>query len=92
MGISSQSLPATNERTTYVTLTRGREQAVVFTDDRKTLLKAMERPDNPMSATELSATAQQTPTLLDRLKKLALNRGLAARGRDERHRGLDHAG
>jgi conjugative relaxase-like TrwC/TraI family protein len=91
-GISSLSLPATNERTAYVTVTRGREQALLFTDDRKALLKAMERPDDPMSATELSDTAQQTPTLLDRLKKLALNRGLAARGRDERHRGLDHAG
>jgi conjugative relaxase-like TrwC/TraI family protein len=91
-GISSQSLPATNERTAYVTVTRGREQALLFTDDRKALLKAMERPDDPMSATELSDTAQQSPTLRERLKKLVFTRGLAARGRDSRDRGLDHAG
>ena len=91
-GISSQSLPATNERTAYVTVTRGREQAVVYTDDRKELLKAMERPDDPMSATELSDTASQTPSLLDRLKKLAFMRGQAAKARESHHRGLDHAG
>jgi conjugative relaxase-like TrwC/TraI family protein len=91
--ISSQSLPATNERTAYVTLTRGREQAVVFTDDRKELLKAMSRPDDPVSATELADSAQQTPTLLDRLKKLAFTRGQSIAGRHGAHdRGLDHAG
>jgi conjugative relaxase-like TrwC/TraI family protein len=91
--ISSQSLPATNERTTYVTLTRGREQVVVFTDDRKELLKAMSRPDDPVSATELADSAQQTPTLLDRLKKLALTRSQSVAGRHSAgDRGLDHAG
>jgi conjugative relaxase-like TrwC/TraI family protein len=90
--ISSQSLPATNQRTAYVALTRGKELALLFTDDRKELLKAIERPDDPMSATELSDTAQQSPNLLDRLKKLAFARGQAARGRDSRERGLDHAG
>jgi hypothetical protein len=91
--ISSQSLPATNERTAYVTLTRGREQALVFTDDRKELLKGMSRPDDPVSATELADNAQQTPTLLDRLKKLAFTRGQSEMERDSTHdRGLDHAG
>jgi conjugative relaxase-like TrwC/TraI family protein len=91
--ISSQSLPATNERTAYVTLTRGREQAVVFTDDRKELLKAMSRPDDPVSATELAGTREQAPTLLDRLKKLAFTRGQSMAGRHStRDRGLDHAG
>ena len=41
VGISSQSLPATDQRTAYVALTRGKEQAQIFTDDRKELLKAM---------------------------------------------------
>jgi len=91
-GISSDSLPATNQRTAYVALTRGKEQALLFTDDRKELLKAMERPDAPLSASELSDTAQQNQTLLDRLKKLAFGRGQEARARDSRDRGLDHAG
>jgi conjugative relaxase-like TrwC/TraI family protein len=58
VGISSESLPATNERTAYVALTRGKEQAVVFTDDKEELLRAMSRRDDPMSATGLSESAQ----------------------------------
>jgi ATP-dependent exoDNAse (exonuclease V) alpha subunit len=81
VAISSQSLPATNERTAYVALTRGKEQAVVFTDDRKELLKAVSRPDDPLSATELSESTQQKPTLGNRLmKRLASARSLAMNG------------
>jgi conjugative relaxase-like TrwC/TraI family protein len=91
--ISSQSFPATNKRTGAVALTRGREQVVIFTDDRKELLKALSRPDDPMSATELAGSAEQTPTLLDRLKKLAFTRNMAAAQQHRTHnRGLDHAG
>ena len=54
VGVSSQSFPATYQRTAYVALTRGKEQALVFTDDRNELLKAVSRADDPMSATELS--------------------------------------
>jgi conjugative relaxase-like TrwC/TraI family protein len=103
VAISSQSVPATNQRTAYVALTRGKEQAVVFTDDRKELLKAMARPDDPMSATDLSASAPEKPTLPARLMKgLAFARGLSVfggrqngmpQGRDSMSdRGLDHAG
>jgi conjugative relaxase-like TrwC/TraI family protein len=79
VAISSQSLPATNERTAYVALTRGREQAMVFTDDRKELLKAISRPDDPMSATELAESTNGKPTMRDRLAKtLGVARRLAA--------------
>ena len=54
IGMASESFPATNQRTVYVAVTRGREQAVVFTDDKKELLKAVQRPDEPLSATELA--------------------------------------
>jgi hypothetical protein len=58
VGISSQSLPATNERTAYVALTRGREKVMIFTDDRIELLKAASRQDDPMSATDLNDSAE----------------------------------
>jgi conjugative relaxase-like TrwC/TraI family protein len=94
VAISSQSLPATNQRTAYVALTRGKEQAVVFTDDRKELLKAVSRPDDPMSATELSDSAEEKANLQDRLKRLAIARSRSKQaGRDlVSDRGLDHAG
>lgn len=77
VGISSESLPATYQRTAYVAVTRGKEQAQIFTDDRKELLKAVMRPDDPMSATELVKPEPAKPNLGDRLKKrLAFARGL----------------
>lgn len=76
VGISSESLPATYQRTAYVAVTRGKEQAQIFTDDRQELLKAICRPDDPMSATEL-AEPKQKQTLRGRLtKRLAFARGL----------------
>jgi conjugative relaxase-like TrwC/TraI family protein len=101
VAISSQSLPATNQRTAYVAPTRGKEQVIVFTDDRTELLKAMSRPDDPMSATELAEPTQAKPALPDRLmRRLAFARGLGIFGhrRDSMQqdriadRGLDHAG
>jgi len=54
VAISSESLPATDQRTAYVALTRGKEQALVFTDDRAELLRAIGRADRAMSAMELA--------------------------------------
>jgi conjugative relaxase-like TrwC/TraI family protein len=61
IGISSESFPATSERTGYVAVTRGREQVQIFTDDREELLHAVSRPDVPLSATELSQSAEGKP-------------------------------
>ena len=43
-------------------VTRGKEQALIFTDDKDGLLKAMSRPDDPMSATELAESQKQADT------------------------------
>ena len=91
VGLSSESFPATDQRTAYVALTRGKEQAVIFTDDRIALLKAVSRPDDPLSATKLSEAAQQEEHLMDRLRRLAFARSLSEMEMDH-DRGLDHAG
>jgi conjugative relaxase-like TrwC/TraI family protein len=78
VGVSSQSFPATYQRTAYVAVTRGREQAQIFTDDRNELLKAISRPDDPVSATELSRDAEQQPRLRRRLMKQMTFAGDAA--------------
>jgi len=70
VAIAGESLPATGQRTAYVALTRGREQAVIFTDDRKALLKAASRPDDPISATELAQVAPEKPASGGRKKSL----------------------
>lgn len=70
IGESSQSFPATNQRSFYVPVTRGREQAVIFTDDKQELLKAAERPDEPLSALALAESYRRKPSLRQRLHKL----------------------
>jgi hypothetical protein len=82
VGISSESLAATNERASYVSITRGKEMAQIFTDDKDELYKAMCRPDNPMSATKLAETTKQMPTLQSRqAKALTTAQQLAAAAR-----------
>jgi conjugative relaxase-like TrwC/TraI family protein len=68
IGMASESFPATYQRTAYVAVTRGKEQAQVFTDDKEELLKAISRPDDPMSATEI-ADGEKKPQLRSRLQK-----------------------
>jgi len=104
VAIGSESLPATNERTAYVALTRGREQAKIYTDDRNELMRAISRSDEPLSATELSESTQKKPNLRDRANRLASARGRGAFGgrngsiqpgmtKDSlTDRGMDHAG
>jgi ATP-dependent exoDNAse (exonuclease V) alpha subunit len=69
VGVSSESFPATYQRTAYVAVTRGKEQALIFTDNRNDLLKAISRPDDPLSATEISKDTQKKPRLRGRLRK-----------------------
>jgi hypothetical protein len=101
IGMSSESFGATNQRTGYVSITRGREQAQIFTDDREALLKAISRPDDPISATELAAAAPQSS---GPMKRMSFVRGISvyANGNSPvspslskdltKDRGLDHAG
>ena len=69
VGISSQSLPATGQRTAYVAVTRGRQQAVIYTDDRVELLKAFGKPDDPVSATDLAESSQPNAGNGNRMKE-----------------------
>ncbi len=69
IGLASESFPAANQRSFYVPVTRGREQAVIFTDDKEALLKAVQRPDQPLSATEFAEKSRKKPRLRQRLKK-----------------------
>jgi hypothetical protein len=103
IGVSSDSFPATYQRTAYVAVTRGKEQAQIFTDDRKELLRVVSRTDDPLSATELAESTKHKPTLGKRLAKhlttaqqlaaIALNHHLTQPGRARNaqgERGLDH--
>jgi conjugative relaxase-like TrwC/TraI family protein len=84
VAVASQSLPATYQRTAYVALTRGEEQAVIYTDDRQELLRAFDRKDDPLSATEISEAVQPQPRLRGWIKdQLAAIGGPAALARQQ---------
>jgi conjugative relaxase-like TrwC/TraI family protein len=94
IGMSGESLPAINQRTGYVAVTRGKEKVEIYTDDRKELLKAVSRPDDPLSATQLADSAKLTPAGRGRRgRTLAVAPQLMepAITRDARvERGIDH--
>jgi len=69
IGQSSQSFPASSQRQFYVSASRGKRQALVFTDNKKELLKAIDRPDEPLSATELVERYRRKSTLRQRLSR-----------------------
>jgi AAA domain/TrwC relaxase len=94
IGMFSESLPATSERTGYVAITRGREQVQIFTDDRNELLHALSRPDAPMSATELAKSTNQKPAVRNKPPKHLTTAqqlaAVAARHHFQAERGSDH--
>jgi conjugative relaxase-like TrwC/TraI family protein len=55
IGQSAASLPASSREQFYVSVSRGRERATVYTDDKPALLEAVSRGDERMTATEMIA-------------------------------------
>jgi hypothetical protein len=50
---ASESFPASNQQQSYVSISRGRNQATIYTDDKVALLDAVCRSDDRLTATEL---------------------------------------
>ena len=55
VGQSSESFPASSREQFYVSVSRGKEQVTVYTDDKRALLDAVCRTDDAMTATDLVA-------------------------------------
>jgi conjugative relaxase-like TrwC/TraI family protein len=55
IGISSASFPAASREGFYVAASRGREMARIYTDEKRSLLEAVARTDDRLSATEFVA-------------------------------------
>jgi conjugative relaxase-like TrwC/TraI family protein len=53
LGQSAESIPASSREQFYVSASRGREQVLVFTDNKEELLDAVSRSDERLSGTEL---------------------------------------
>ncbi|MBX3357333.1 MAG: relaxase domain-containing protein [Phycisphaeraceae bacterium] len=53
IGQSAESLPASSREQFYVSVSRGKKQATIFTDDKRALLDAVSHGDERLTATEL---------------------------------------
>ncbi|QDV90565.1 Multifunctional conjugation protein TraI [Phycisphaerae bacterium RAS2] len=71
IGQSSESFPASSREQFYVSVSRGREGATIYTDDKAALLDAVSRSDERLTATELVAQRQrqQRALVLQRLNR-----------------------
>ena len=62
IGQSSDSFKASSREQFYVSCSRGRKEATVYTDDRAALLDAVRRSDDRITATELVADRDRQAT------------------------------
>ncbi|WP_020474192.1 MobF family relaxase [Zavarzinella formosa] len=67
VSMPTATLPAVDAASAYVAISRGRHQAVVFTDDKDQLLDAVQRQDNRTLATDLVRRPRHK--LKERLRK-----------------------
>src|SRR5205085_12416690 len=68
IGQSQQSLPASDRAQLYVSASRGREQAILFTDDKEALREAVTHDHERLTATEVFRPRKQPGQ--ERLKQL----------------------
>jgi len=90
IGQSSRSFAASSKEQFYVSASRARTQALVFTDDKDELLQAVSHRDDRISGTELVAgmTDQHRRIVLDRLAEQHRGAELPITTRD--HEGIEH--
>ena len=58
IGQSSESFPASSREQFYVSVSRARQQATIYTDDKETLRDAVTQSDDRVTATEFVANRE----------------------------------
>lgn len=90
IGQSAQSFPASSIEQFYVSISRGREQARIYTDDKRALLEAVSHSDDRPTATEFVTSNRN----LERLSRIARTRNHVERGQhaqgNDRDREINH--
>ena len=86
IGQSAESFPASSREQFYVSVSRGRQQATIYTDDKKALLAAVSRSDDRLAANEF-VNRRERVTVLQRQQSMAHDsREPASHNRD----GVEH--
>ncbi|MGA2254540.1 MAG: MobF family relaxase [Thermoguttaceae bacterium] len=71
IGQSAESFPASSREQFYVSISRAREKATVYTNDRHALLAAVSRSDDRLAATEF-VNKRERVSVLQRQESMAL--------------------
>lgn len=88
---SSDSFAASSREQFYVSVSRARESATIFTDDRSRLLDAVRRSEERVSATELMRPARRTARVRAVTRRInATRRREPTPSRDDRRLERDH--
>jgi hypothetical protein len=85
IGQSARSFAASSREQFYVSVSRAKEQAIVYTDDKQALVEAVSRADERMTATELVREKAS------REKVLTIQRGAAKEQEKESEPSLERA-
>ncbi len=67
---SARSFPASSREQFYVSVSRGRDRAVLYTDDRQGLREAIRRSDTRLTATDLLGERARRERLLEHVQHL----------------------
>lgn len=91
IGASSASHPASSREQFYVSASRGRERATIYTDDKEALLDAVSRSDDRLTATELTTGGEyrERGEVLRRLERMSMTSREPAPALPDRE-GLNH--
>ena len=80
------SFPASNRRQFYVSVSRGKKQATIYTNDKDELLAAVRKSDERLSATELLDDSIPLRARDDRSHELSVDQFALTRPADLRPR------
>jgi conjugative relaxase-like TrwC/TraI family protein len=86
LGQSAESLAAGSREQFYVSVSRGRKQAVIFTDDKEALLAAVRREEERLAATDLFRQPAMRVRVLTKIVKPRPN---PTRSRDVQREALE---
>lgn len=78
VAIGKQSLPAVNAKQFYVTASRGKEDLMIFVDDKEAVRRSIQNAGEQLSATEL-VEAQQTAARRAAIDRMLRQRTVTAR-------------
>lgn len=91
VGSSSISSPAASREQLYVSVSRARERAIIFTDDKEALKEAVSQSDERLSATELLGMRERRERHATLERQEQREKAVAEPVKPEREReGLDH--